>query len=261
MLCYLCGREIPDDAISKDHVVPRLLITRKQPKTKGYDFAGTLPSHGKCNNSFGPETYCRKAIALIRALYNNDCFLVTTNKYDPSIKIMALNSDCFPGFSERDLKYFKFIDVRNEDYSSWSNPSFFKGKPKTNAKKRALFIALSVLSKSAAALLISRKKIGLPSQWRIVAVPFIGGENLDFDAVFGSTSPFDVGIKAWVKPIDSGDWFVAYKAAGVLVYLVFMFANDEHSIDVLAPLLAGGERFRFEGSTLMELIDYDWRRL
>ena len=80
---------------------------------------------------------------------------------------MALNSECFPGFTERDLQYFRFIDVRDKDYEDWSNPEFFRDKKRTNAKKDALYAALAVLSKSAAALLVSRHLHSVPGNWRI----------------------------------------------------------------------------------------------
>ena len=53
-ICYLCGLSISCQK-SDDHVIPKQLITRKQPKVKGFEYAGKLPSHAECNNRFGPE--------------------------------------------------------------------------------------------------------------------------------------------------------------------------------------------------------------
>lgn len=259
--CYLCGKEITTPLVSKDHVVPRQFILRKQPIEKGYDYAGKLPTHKECNNRFGPEVYCQKAIVLIKALYDQNCFLVREHKCDPNIRIMALNSECFHGFTEADLKYFKFIDVSNVDYQVWSDPSFFKDKNKSNPKRLALNTALSVLCKSSAALLVSRKLTSLPPHWRVLAGPFIGAENLEFDEIFGETKPFEIGVKAWVKKLETEDWLVAYKASGIFVYFIFGLVNLSASRTLLAPLFEDADEFLFEGSSLMKLLDWNWKKL
>ena len=113
-VCYLCGRSIENHhTVSGDHVVPRQFIDRPQPKMKGFDYAGKLPSHEECNNRFGPETYSQKAIITIHALHDENCTYKASHPQNPEINILALNPDFFPGFTDRDLKYFKFIDVRN----------------------------------------------------------------------------------------------------------------------------------------------------
>lgn len=91
---------------------------------------------------------------------------------NPAISIMALNSDCFPDFSKRDLEYFKFIDVRHKDYADWSDPAYFRIR-KDKPQKSALHTALAVLTKSAAALLISRHLKTVPAYWRVVAFPYV----------------------------------------------------------------------------------------
>lgn len=142
-VCYLCGQPIPSKESSSDHAVPKQLIKRTQ---------------------------------------HENCFIKRRHRDDLNVEILALNSDCFPDFSERDLRFFKFIDVRDKDYGDWSSPSFFADKPKNNALKQALFVALAVLAKSAAALLVSRQLKTIPSQWRIVAIPYFEKENtVDFD--------------------------------------------------------------------------------
>lgn len=260
-ICYLCGKVIETSNVSKDHVVPRQFIVRKQPMAKGYDYAGKLPTHEECNNRFGPEAYSQKAIVLTKALYDQDCFLTREHRSDPNIKIMALNPDCFPGFTEADLEYFRFIDVRNVDYKDWSDPLYFKDKKKTNPKRMALNTALSVLCKSAAALLVSRKLTTPPSRWKVLAVPFIGGDNLDFDEIFGETKPFELGVKAWVKQLEAGDWLVAYKASGIFIYFLFGFVGFDASRALLAPLFEGADKFLFEGGNLVELLNRDWKKL
>ena len=66
-LCYLCGEPLVPADHSADHVVPKVLIERDQPRVKGFDYDRTLPSHQACNNQFGPETYASKALDLISA--------------------------------------------------------------------------------------------------------------------------------------------------------------------------------------------------
>jgi hypothetical protein len=257
-ICYLCGTEILPDETSEDHVVPKQLIKRPQPKVKGFDYAGVLPTHGICNNQFGPEVYSQKALILIKVLHDDNCFLKRQHRDNHNIQIMALNSDCFPGFTERDLEFFKFNDVRKNDYEDWSNPNFFPGKTKTNAKKNALYTALAVLSKSAAALLVSRCLQSLPSYWRVVAIPYINAANVDFDELLGNTKPFEIGVKAWVRPMENNDWFVIYKADDTLAYLLFWFSGGESVLSGLKSTFDDADPLLFEGANLKKLINYDW---
>ena len=46
-VCYLCSELIAENP-SKDHVVPKQAIKRAQPRAKGYDYAGTIPTHDDC---------------------------------------------------------------------------------------------------------------------------------------------------------------------------------------------------------------------
>lgn len=116
---------------SNDHVVPKQFIKRKQPKVKGFDYAGVLPTHQKCNNHFGAEKMCQKSLELINALYNPGCCLTHQHKDNPSIKILTINSEYLKQFTESDLRFFKFIDARNSSIEEWSNPDFYKGRQKT----------------------------------------------------------------------------------------------------------------------------------
>ena len=133
--CYLCGFEILTGNATEDHIVPKQFIKRLQPKVKGFDYAGVLPSHGSCNNQFGPEVYSQKALAVIKALHDENCFLKRQHQDNPALQIMALNSECFPGFTKRDLELLKIIDVRDKDYEDWSNQAFFRDKKKNKCQK------------------------------------------------------------------------------------------------------------------------------
>ena len=260
-ICYLCGKPIPAGENSDDHAVPKQFIKRAQPKVKGFDYAGVLPSHSVCNNEFGPELYSQKALNSLKALHDDNRFLKRQHRDNPAISIMALNSDCFPGFTKQDLAFFKFIDVRNEDYDNWSNPAYYSDKAKTNPKKDALNTALAVLTKSAAALLVSRHLKDVPSFWRVVAVPYVGASEVDFDELLGDTKPFDAGVKTWIRQMENNDWFVIYKADDVLVYFLFWFSGETTVVDDISKIFHDADRLLFEGNQLNQLMGYKWKKV
>ncbi|GAG47616.1 unnamed protein product, partial [marine sediment metagenome] len=194
---YLCGEEI-EGLASKDHVFPKQFIKRKQPKVKGFAYAGVLPTHEECNNKFGAERMCQKSLQLIDALYNPE-FLILQHKNNPEIEIMAFDSDCLLGFTKSDREFFKIIDARNTSIKELSDTEFYKDKTKTDPRKQALNIALSVLAKSAAAVLVRRYDISPNTSWRILCIPYHGASpELNFDDLLGNTKPFEVGVKLWV---------------------------------------------------------------
>jgi hypothetical protein len=260
--CYLCGKQVAPNATSGDHVVPRHLLERRQPKVRGFDYAGVLPSHADCNNRFGSERVNQKALTLIRVLHDDDCVLKRQHRDNPDIVVLALNSSCLPNFTKRDLAFFQFTDVREKEHGEWSNPAFFQDKPKTNALKQALYIALAVLTKSAAALLVARHLQTVPSSWRVVAIPYFGKDNvIDFDKLLGDTKPFDVGLKVWIRQMEKGDWFAIYKARDVVLYLLFWFSGDRDHIEGIARIFSDADRLLFEGNNLMDLVGYEWRKV
>jgi hypothetical protein len=261
--CYLCGKEIAEDDVnSDDHAIPRQLITRKQPKAKGFDYGGMLPTHEKCNNEFGPETYCVKALMLIAALHDTNCFSRFQFKDDPSITMMAINSDCLKEFTKRDLTFFKFIDVREKSVADFSTPAFFSGKPMASPMRGALFTSLAVLTKSTAALLVSRHLCKIPPQWRVLAIPYSGAtDSADFDEIFGNTKPFDVGVKVWLRRFHSGDWFALYRAQNILVFFLFRFSEKNTIWNGMVKRFQDADCLFFEGEHLNALVDYQWRKI
>ena len=88
-ICYLCSTPILNKP-SGDHAVPLSLIERSQPKMKGYDYAGLVPTHANCNNRFGPETYTAKALDLLVVWGDPEAFLVRQHVADPNIKILEI---------------------------------------------------------------------------------------------------------------------------------------------------------------------------
>ena len=260
-ICYLCSLPI-NQSSTGDHAVPKALISRAQPKAKGFDYGGELPTHAGCNNRFGPETYCTKALMLINVLHDPKCVSRFQHKNDPCIQMMALNSDCLKRFTKRDLAFFKFIDVRDKTVAEFSDPSFFSGKQKTMPIRDALFVALAVLTKSAAALLVARHLHEPPASWKVLAIPYTEApEAHDFDVIFGDTKPFDVGVKVWLRRFASGDWFALYRAQNVLVFFLFQLSSvDEHWNGMLARF-RDAERLSFTAPRLTDLIDYRWERV
>lgn len=260
--CYLCSKPIARGTASGDHVVPKQLIRRIQAKVKGFDYAGVLPSHKKCNNEFGPECMNRKALVLLSALHNEDCFGIHTHRHNSEIELLALNSKCLPGFTRQDLEFFKIIDVREAKYTEWSAPAFFSDKQKTDPLKQALDVALAVLTKSVAALLISRHLKAIPTQWRIVAMPYFDkSSSVDFDDLLGDTRPFDVGLKVWIRRMEKGDWFAIYKARDILLYFHFWFSQDRGQLEEIGRIFSDAERFLFEGEKIMDIVGYQWIKI
>jgi len=260
-ICYLCGEEISKGEASKDHVVPKQFIKRKQPKVKGFDYTGVLPTHEKCNNRFGAERMCQKSLQLINVLYNPECFLIRQHKNNPDIKIMAINSNYLSDFTDSDLDFFKFNDVRNTTISEWSDTEFYKDKTKTEPLKQPLNIALSVLAKSASAVLVSRFSICPDTSWRILCIPYhCASPALDFDDYFGKTKPFEIGVKLWIKPFENSDFFAAYKSQNILLYIFFCFSGATAIIDEIKRIFKGAEHLYFEGSKLIALSEYDWKK-
>ena len=160
--CYLCGNPITPAEASGDHVVPKALIERPQPKVKGFDYAGELPSHRDCNNQFGPEQYVSKALDLFAALHTDDCWFEYRHPANPDFRMMALKSTCLPAFSRRDLSYFKIIDARSKSTPEIHDLKLLAGRGSVDPMRLALSPALAVLTKSAAALIVSRKLRRVP---------------------------------------------------------------------------------------------------
>ena len=258
--CYLCRKPIEANEDSGDHVVPRTLIERAQPRAKGFDYAGKLPSHRTCNNEFGPETYASKALDLIAALYDDECVFEYTHPASPDFQMMALKSTCLPGFTRRDLSYFKIIDTTSKSKTEIHDLNLLEGRRPVNPKRLALFTALAVLTKSAAALLVSRKLSTTPSTWDVLAIPHVGdADAIDFDDLFGPTVPFDIGVKVWLGHLETDDYLVIYRAKRVIVYFLFRFSASPAAYNRMLAQFVGGSRLRFQGNTLMELVNYAWR--
>lgn len=260
--CYLCGEMIHEKDRSADHIVPKGLLERSQPKVKGFDYAGTLPSHARCNNEFGPETYASKALALLEGLHNPDCFFEYPHPEIRGARMMALNAGLLPSFTERDLKFFRIIDARSKSVQQMHSPSLVENQEPIDPKRRALYVALSVLTKSAAALIVARKLRQVPVQWDVLALPYFGdmGQH-GFDDLFGYTEPFDVELKTWLGRLETGDYLTIYSAKKLLVFFLFRFSADPVAWDRMLAKFGEGARLRFHAPRLIDLVGYEWKRV
>lgn len=261
--CYLCSSIIAGPS-TRDHAVPKGLIQRSQPKAKGYEYGGVLPTHPECNNRFGPEAYAAKAMDLLRVCTDPSFMLELRHPKDPSIRIATVNSDLLPQFTKADLGYFGMIDGRETFEQAIASPAFFKDKRKSNPVKQALQTSLSVLAKSAAALLFTRFRIAPPGKWQIIAFPYSQNDansELNFDEEFGGPSkPFDDGLQLWMKPMEDGNFFAIYKARGPMVFFLFVF-GDTRQVRAIRARFADGDHYYFEGTTIKAMLSTGWTKL
>lgn len=261
--CYLCNKIIkPGEKLSGDHVVPRLLIDRTEPKVKGFDYAGKIQTHETCNNRFGSEVYCRKALKIISKLLDPECVSTIVHKESPSSKLVILNSECFAEFTEKDLEFFKVRDVRNNSMSELSDPQFIRQGQKTDLRKTALFTSFAVLVKSAAALLIKRALKKTPSYWQVLAVPYYDETSeINFSQVLGEAKPFDKDVQIYINDLKGGVYQAVYVAYGVVLFLYFQTTDSEKYSNEIASKFPDSNCFIFKGQCINDLIGFNWKIL
>lgn len=256
--CYLCGTPISGDPATGDHAVPTLLIERAQPKVKGFDYGGTLPTHAKCNNEFGPETYCARALQLLPALYDPKCVKTVPCPHNPRVKMMALNVQSLSRFTPQECEFFKVIDLSSKSTSEWADPSLYPDEKRADPRRVPRDTALAVLVKSSAALLIKRHLRDVPARWRIMAMPYVDETgSFDLETLVGATKPFDIGVKVWLKPVETGDWFAIYQAQRFIVFLLFSFSAHDLS-EKMRTTFPDTDRLLFEGRCLNDLLGHSW---
>lgn len=263
-ICYLCGQEIVNEIPSGDHVVPKQFIKRNQPKVKGFDYGGKIPTHAKCNNRFGPERMCLRALQLLGIDYQK-----YVNSKNPEIGIQTFKKEELNSFSKEDFEFFGLIDTTNFTFENWAhNPDFFKDKKPVNALERASNIARSVLTKSAAALLVKDYNVSPKSEWNILCMSYkLQKATDDFDSIFGKTKPFDADIKTFdtgiqtlTKKYKNGDLAVWYKYEKILLIIVFAFSEDKTVLKDYVKTFREAEKFLFESPKLMDLVNYNWSK-
>jgi len=264
-ICYLCGKEIlKDDIKNNDHVFPKQFIKRKHPKSKGFDYLGILPTHKDCNSKFGDsnsgaESMVKKSLKLIHVLFNPNSHIVRQYKKNSNIKVFALNSEYLKNFSSKDFKFFQFTDVRNIDYDNFTSPGFLNAQKSVKPFDKSTNVCLSVLAKSAAAILIKRESINIPNKWIIAAYPgFIEYTDINFDRLLGKTKPLETGIKYWLKPISPKNYLFVYKFESIIVFFHFAFDSDLNLKKILPDIFVDKDIVIFKGKNLLEMINYPW---
>lgn len=261
-ICYLCGKEIvASDDPSGDHVLPKTLLKRDKPKAKGFDYGGKLPTHENCNNRFGPERFVRKAIELLEIFNNPKSYSRFQSVENPDIQLFALNSDFLSNLSKQERDFFKIIDVRDKKYSDWTNPEYLRSQEEIDPIKIPCNTALSVLGKSAAAILVKRYNISpANSPWRIFSIlNYTEDENIDLSTQFGKVKPFDERIELYIKIYEnSSDYFVVFRYDSILVYMLFAFDTGYKNIKTIKELFSDQWLLLFEKDTLVELKDFNW---
>lgn len=260
-VCYLCGDELSTLEINRDHVFPQQFIEHRQPKKKGFDYAGFLYVHKKCNAAFGaggqgPESICKKALQLIE-YFGGGNYEIIVRVDNPEIVLGHIDSSKFPNFTDHDLKYFKLIDGRNVPVNQLSAEDYFRNKERVNPIRISMNIALSTLAKSAGGLIVKRHEYPCLGGWRIMAVPYFGGSsNFTLDGVFGYSKPFGTDIKFWVKPYNTR-WICAYKYKRVIVCLAFE-SYPGSMFSAMKQKFHSAKCYYYDSTKLLELINYDW---
>jgi hypothetical protein len=261
-VCYLCGKKIAARSSSRDHAVPKQLLEGQPPKVRGFDYAGVLPTHKKCNNEFGPESYGQRALELLAVLHDPACTKTYRHLDDSAIRLMALNSSCLPNFTSRELKYFKIIDRRTHGAKPTPAASTFRSAQAVDPFSDALYTALAVLLKSAAALVVQRKLRSVPDHWQVLAVPYVGAaDSIDFDDLFGTTKPFGKKVKVWLGRLVTDDILVVYRAGAVVVYFLFRFSATMEGWRRMRNRCIGATRLRFDGTSINEILRSGWKRV
>jgi hypothetical protein len=259
-ICFLCGEAL-DGNLDDDHIVQRQFV-KGQPKQKGLDYSGTIKVHESCNKIFGnkssnTEAICPKALQLLKLFFHQK-FLLRQKNVEPELRIMAITESDLKGFSKSDLEYFGLIDGRTLPYSEITSSAFFKDKQQIDPFKKPINVALTVLAKSAAALLFKRHFFYPLANWDIFATSFLGDIAIDYDPILGETKPFYPGVKAWIKKYENGDWFCAYKLDELQVYFVFTKTEILSNVDELKIILPENDVLFFSSNKLIDMVGYDW---
>jgi hypothetical protein len=261
-ICYLCG-DLLIGELDKDHTIQQQFI-QGQPKKKGFDYGGTIEVHKVCNKAFGgkdgkSETYYRKAFKILDLILSKEDLTIFQRKDNPSIQILPILENDLKEFTQSDLEFFKFTKVTHLPYEEFTNEEFFKDKESFNPLDKPRNVALTVLAKSAAALIFKRFSYYPNEKWRIYALPIWGDKKIDYDSIFGNTKPFDVDLKIWTKQYLNGDWFVLYKLGKLQVFYLFLCSHNLKNVYEVQKMLASDfQIYYYEAIKLLNLVGYEW---
>ena len=258
-VCYLCGQLVDASINSKDHVIPRTLLGKRPPKVRGFDYGGVLPTHPQCNNQFGDETHVRKALQLLGALGDANTTLVRPAPDNLNGCVLALNEEKLDGFSTRDFQFFRFHDARNDSMASFDDSEYYADKPHADIRKTVICTVLSVLTKSAAALLIKRNLGYVPSEWNVVCVRYAeDATRADLSSFFGVPKRFAEDIQVYTKQFEACSWVSIYTTSTARVFFFFLMDDDCEHVERIKKLFHLEECLRFQGESLMDLVGHDW---
>lgn len=242
--------------------MPMLLIDRAQPKVRGFAYGGKVQTHRTCNNHFRPEKFGRKALHLLRALYDENCTKVVRSKSQSNIAAYAVNSKCFVSFTPRDLAFFRMVGINASTPAADIDPAHYFHDHDISPLKFALGIALSVLAKSAAALLLNDQIQNLPQHWKIFAIPIVAKlSHQDLESILPGQAPYDTDVSVWIDPIGNGDYTIIFRAHGLLVIFLFQFSSLPGLVAEVRKRFPSADCVAFSGRTLMELVGYEWQKV
>jgi hypothetical protein len=203
-----------------------------------------------------------KGLDLLGVLHEPTFGSPLQHRIRPDITILPLDASKLSHFTQRDLIFFKMIDVRELDVSELSDPDFYTGKVKTNPIRDALFIVLSVVAKSAAALLVKRYLREVPGFWRMYAQPYTGSlSHFDLSGLLGENKPFDKEMRVWIVELPNRNWHVIYAAEGTLVFLTFAFNDRRRLLREIKDTHADAHTFYFAGTCINELLVAGWHEV
>ena len=261
-ICYLCG-DLLTGELDEDHTIQQQFISGR-PKKKGFDYGGTITVHKSCNGVFGgkdgqSESYYKKAFRILDLILSKQDLTIYQRKDNPAITILPIRENDIKEFTQSDLEFFKFTNVTHLPYEEFTKEEFFEGKEPFDPLEKPRNVALTVLSKSVAALLFKRSNYYPNEKWRIYALPIWGDKDIDYDSVFGTTKAFDADLKIWTKKYGNGDWFVIYKMNKLQIYFFFLNSYSLRNVYVVQKMLATNfQIYYYESIKLLDLIGYQW---
>lgn len=173
--------------------------------------------------------------------------------------MLALNGATLPGFGSRDFRFFGIHDARNDPVEGFDDPAYYVGKPRADLRRTVLCTSLSVLAKSAAALLVSRHLEEPPETWEIVCVWRAGDAMaVDLSPVFGETRPFAPDVRVWTKKLGSCSWNLVYATGTAMACFFFLIDDERKLIEGIRERFPGEPCLRFQEASLMDLVGHDW---
>ncbi|HMQ79971.1 MAG TPA: hypothetical protein PKE39_01680 [Ignavibacteria bacterium] len=257
-ICYLCGIEIQEvDEANNDHVVSSLFFEKEQPKQLGRDYYGKLEVHKDCNELWGGnkakmEDVVLKALKLLHVKNN-----VPKGEYKGK-KIVLFEKKDILFLDNEDRKFFGFIDMRKKDYSEISSGKVFNENKPSNQFEKAGDIAISVLCKNAAAILIRKNLVFEKHFWRILVVPIFDPDksiknDLNLRKI-GKELEYSYEVKTYGNYVFIFSYLSTTVVIGFTDFMDYSIINDFESLFKKNnyPI------YFFEGSKLNDLIGYKW---